>query len=116
MIFIDVVSNDKKPEEVFSDCQSNNNTRGATSGEYDTKNTPSSLLANVVRCGARGSFVIMKANLALSALIAGIFLANSTPSLLGRLSVMALSIVPDVKLRIWERTSCCSGPNESHLL
>ena len=69
MIFIDVVSNDNKPVEVFSDCQSNNSTRGASSSEYDTKNTPGSLLASVVRSGATGSFVIMKVNLALSALI-----------------------------------------------
>ena len=37
MIFIDVVSNDNKPVEVYSDCQSNNSTRGASSSEYDTK-------------------------------------------------------------------------------
>ena len=116
MIFIDVVSNDNKPVEVFGDCQSNNSTRVASSSEYDTKNTPGSLLASVVRSGATGSFVIMKANLALSALIAGIFLANSTHSLLGRLSVMALSIVPDVKRQRWERSSCCSSPDESLLL
>ena len=69
MIFIDVVSNNNKPVEVFSDCQSNNSTRGASSSEYDTKNTPGSLLASVVRSDATGSFVIMKANLATSALI-----------------------------------------------
>ena len=51
MIFLDVVSNDNKPVEVFSDCQSNNITRGASSSEYDTKNTPGSLLASVVRNG-----------------------------------------------------------------
>ena len=69
MIFIDVVSNGNKPVEVFGDCQSNNSTRGASSSEYDTKNTPGSLLASVVRSVAKGSFIIMKANLALSALI-----------------------------------------------
>ena len=54
MIFVDGVSNDNKPVEVFSDFQSNNSTRGASSSM-----TPIALLASVVRSGATGSFVIM---------------------------------------------------------